>query len=106
MAIIRFTTPTIFFTFNQIDITDITVAYLTIEQNGRVVIEKDITTATIVNTETDKYISWKLAQTDTSKLSAGSKSKIYCDWKTTDGTRGRSYEVVEQIDDTGKQEVI
>ena len=106
MAIIRFTTPTIYFTFAEVDITDINTAFLTIEQGGKTVIERDISTATITNTESEKSISWKLAQAETCKLSRGLKATIYCDWKLSDGTRGRSYEMVENVDDTGKQEVI
>lgn len=102
MAIIRGTTPTIKFTFSQVQATNITVAYLVIKQVGRPIIERDISTAT---RESDK-LSWTLEQAETLKLSKGTKADVYCDWKLQDGTRGRSNVVSEAVEDSGKVEVI
>lgn len=102
MAIIRGTTPTIIFTFSQIRISDITVAYLVIKQSNKPLIEKDISEALIDETS----ISWKLTQEETLGLSANRESVIYCDWKLTDGTRGRSTVRTENTENSGKNEVI
>ena len=101
MSIIRGTTPTIKFTFDQINTSDIVTAYLVIKQRGKSVIERDLPTATI---ETE-FISWKLEQAETLKLSK-SDAEIICDWKLNDGTRGRSNAVTENVVDSGKLEVI
>ena len=106
MAIIRYTTPTVRFMFSEIDIDDISVAYLTIKQNNNTVIEKDINSAVITNTETEQSVAWKLTQDDTLKLAKNVNALIYCDWKLTDGTRGRSHVRAEGVEDTGMQEVI
>ena len=106
MAIIRYTTPTVRFTFSEIDITDVTLAYLVIKQNGKSVVERDITSATVTNTQSDKSIMWTLTQQETAKLSKGNDARIYCDWKLAGGTRGRSHVKSETVEDSGKSEVI
>ena len=112
MPIIRYTTPTLKFTFSDIDVTNITSAYLVIKQSGRAIIERDLTTANVVHsvlsrdgTETENYLSWLLTQTETSKLGK-TNCTIYCDWKLQDGTRGRSHLLSTAVEDSGKQEVI
>lgn len=102
MAIIRGTTPTVTFTFSDVDITDIAVAFLVIKQNDRKMIEKDISTATAGQ----HSLAWTLSQTETLMLSRGTDAKIFCDWRTVNGTRGRSVLKVEKVEDTGKNEVI
>ena len=113
MAIIRYTTPTIRFDFREIDVNDIVVAFLVVQQGGRTVIERDLTTATIVHTAVrdgttgDNYISWTLTQEETKSLAKGSTdARVYCDWKLASGVRGRSKIGNEKVEDTGKQEVI
>lgn len=106
MAIIRYTTPTARFTFREIDISDIVSAYLTIKQYDKPVIERDINSAVITNTESEQSIAWKLTQSETLGLDKRTNVSIYCDWKLSDGTRGRSYVKTEDVEDTGKQEVI
>ena len=110
MPIIRYTTPTIRFEFSDINVTDISVAYLTFRQGNQVVIERDLSTAEVVHTEdgqtvTANYISWTLEQTETKNLSKMT-AIIYCDWKLSDGTRGRSHKLSTPVEDTGKQEII
>ena len=105
MAIIRYTTPTIKFTFSEIDITDITVAFLVIKQNDKTAIERDISSAVVTNTQAESSLAWTLTQEETKKLSKANVS-IYCDWKLRDGTRGRSHVKTDSVEDTGKQEVI
>ena len=112
MPIIRYTTPTIQFKFSTVSVTDITVAYLVIKQGGRAVIERDLTTATIVHTTngqnvvTENYLQWKLTQEETKKLSKNLDATIYCDWKLSDGTRGLSHVKQDTVDDCGKEEVL
>lgn len=59
--IVRGTTPTIRFNFTNIDSSDIYVAYMTIAQNNSVVLEKDISQATLG----DGFIEFSLTQEDT-----------------------------------------
>lgn len=101
MPIIRYTTPTIKFTFSDIDVNDITTAYLIVKQNGRNVIEHNLESATIQSGQ----ISWTLTQAESGKLSK-TNATIYCDWKLRDGTRGRSNVKTEAVEDSGKSEVI
>lgn len=102
MPIIRGTTPTIKFTFSQIETANIIVAYLVIKQGDRTVIERDLQTATI---DSDN-LSWTLTQAETFKLSRNLKANVFCDWKLQDGTRGRSNVRTDSVEDSGKQEVI
>lgn len=105
MAIIRYTTPTIKFTFSAVSVTDITVAYLVIKQNGSTVIERGINTAVITDTADESSLAWTLTQAESGSL-AKSTTMIYCDWKLSDGTRGRSNVKTETVEDCGKQSVI
>ncbi len=107
MSIIRYTTPTIRFEFSEIEVADIAVAFLIIKQGGKVVIERDISSAAITDTQDEQSLSWKLTQQETKSLSDCLMSAvIFCDWKLTDGTRGRSKICMVNVEDTGKQEVI
>lgn len=92
------TTPTITFTFDEIDVSEITVAYLVIKSRGKTVIEKDLTEAAVE----DKAISWTLAQADTLLLKPSATCTVCCDWKTTDGTRGRSAVEEYKVEASGK----
>lgn len=69
--ITRGTTPTIEFTFKNISPKDMKVAYLTIDQNGRTKIEKNIDDAIVG----DNSIDWNLTQEETLKI----KENIKCD---------------------------
>lgn len=102
MAIIRGTTPTIIFTFSEINISDIVKAYIIIKQMGQIVIERDISTAD----QNADSLSWKLTQAETLSLAPMRQSEIYCDWVLNSGTRGRSKLHLENTENSGKNEVI
>ena len=100
--IIRYTTPTVIFSYSDITVSSITKAYLTIKQRNNEIITKDITTATVGSSS----LSWTLSQAETALLTAGVPAQICCDWLLNDGTRGRSDIKTEQVENTGKAEVI
>lgn len=115
MEIIRGTTPLIQFTFSTVEIANITDAYLVISQRNSTIIEKDLSDATVttetvmvdnVPTTVDKSLDFKLAQADTLKLQKNITGECVLDWKTSDGTRGRSVKMTFSVDDSGKDEVI
>lgn len=83
--IIRGTTPTIQFTFNYVDVDNISTAVLTIKQSCVEKVEKDITAATAG----EKTLSWTLTQEESLSLATGA-CKIQCNWLLADGTRGAS----------------
>lgn len=108
-VIVRYSTPTIKITFNTIDPTTIIEAYLVLKRAGAPVLTKDLTTATVhQGTEQDPgdWISWTLTQQETGALAVNSTVTVYCDWKLTDETRGRSHTKDFRIAETGKDEVI
>lgn len=99
--IIRGTTPTIKFTYSEISVSDISIAILTLSQSGTIVIEKNLSEATVGS----DYISWKLSQAETLSLSKKDVTVI-CDWVLANGTRGRSNVLVANIGEPGKNEVL
>lgn len=102
-TIIRGTTPTIEFTFSTVKPADISVAYMIIKCDGRTILEKD---KSEVSGTTSRTLQWKLTQEESLKLRVGSTVSIYCDWKTADGTRGRSKVGTYLIEESGKCGVI
>ena len=98
-AIIRGTTPTLKYTFNDVQVTNITTAYLTIKIDNEPThnIEKDLSTATVEA----KAISWKLTQTET--LSFGNNINVMLNWKMSDGTRGASEKTSILVSDNYKE---
>lgn len=102
MAIIKGTTPTIIFTFSEVDVAHITTAFLVIKQNDTVIIDKPITDAVIG----EDSIEWKLTQLETLSLSENRMAEVCCDWKLADGTRGRSNKIEERVEKAGKNGVI
>ena len=83
------TTPTITYKFKVVDVSEITVAILTIKERGTTLIEKDLSDATVG----EDTLSWTLTQEET--LSIGAKpASIMLNWLTADGTRGASKEEV------------
>ena len=77
------TTPTITYTFKTVSPSDFRVADLTVKVAGQILIERNIDTATIKDTE----IEWTLTQEET--LLIGTRSgKIMLNWVTNSGTRG------------------
>lgn len=86
--IIRGTTPTITYTFKTVNVQNITVAILTIKYNGSVVIQKDLSNATVATSS----LSWLLSQEETLSFDANQKAKMMINYKLADGTRGASNE--------------
>lgn len=99
--LIKGTTPTFQFTFDVIDPSDITSAYLTVKQGGAIVLEKDISSAVVG----DGTISWQLTQYDTLHFSLG-KITVMLNWLTENGIRGATPEKVILVEDNHKDEVI
>lgn len=87
MEIIRGTTPTLIFTFSEIEATDINQCYMMIKQRGQTIVEKTFADSVILE---DGGLSFTLAQADTLSLCANESAKVMLDWKTTGGVRGRS----------------
>lgn len=104
MAVIRYTTPTFIFEFQTIQVADITDAYFVVKQWDNVVIEKDLTSATVDTTH--NKLTWTLTQTEAGLLSTGKRYAAMCDWLTDSGTRGRSKVQEGSIENSGKSEVI
>lgn len=104
MVLIRGTTPTFEITFNTVDVNDITVAYLVFKSGTVTVLEKDLTTATVG----ENSLAWTLSQGESFIVGKGLARHIdvVCDWKLSDGTRGRSKVVPCVIELPGKNEVI
>ena len=106
MALIRYTTPVIAFNFDDVNVTEITSAYLTVKQLGQVIIERDLTTAEVAHTDSINALAWLLTQTETGKLSKALNVQICCDWLLSNGLRGRSNILSLSVEDSGKNEVI
>lgn len=102
MSIIKGTTPTIQFTFSQINVENIISAFLIIKQANRTIVEKPISEAEIG----ENWIQWTLSQDESLKLKDDKRADICCDWKLADGTRGRSKMAHESVEETGKNEII
>lgn len=104
MEIIQGTTPTFIFTFTDISASDISVAYFHIAQSGSVVIEKELTDATV---DTDENtMSFTLTQAESLSLSTKIKAKVSLDWKLASGIRGRSAVYEASVLVATKDEVI
>jgi hypothetical protein len=101
-TLVRGTTPSIQFHFKTVDTSAISIAYLVIRCCGRVVVEKDLSEATV----SEQTITWKLTQDETLKLRVGDVAVVCCDWKLTDGTRGRSKVAEYMVEPAGKSKVI
>ena len=85
------TTPTITYKFKVADVSEITVAILTIKERGVNIIELNLSDATVG----EDSLSWTLTQEET--LQIGVKTcTMMLNWKTEDGTRGTSEEVYIQ----------
>lgn len=83
MQLVRGTTPTIRYTFNTVDTSNLTVAKLRLEQ-GNILIEKDLTDGSVG----EGYIEWTLSQEETLSFCEKKNCLIKLDWKLQDGTRG------------------
>lgn len=102
MTITKGTTPTIEYTFSEIDTADITAAILTIKQGGLTIIEKDLSSATVEQ----GAISWKLSQEESLSLRRNAYATVYLDYLLSDGTRVAGETETVMIAPTGKEEVI
>lgn len=80
--LIRGTTPSLKFTYSDIDIGSINVAYLTIRQLGSNIIEKELSEATVGS----DYLLWKLTQEETLLIRANTKLEVQCRLKLNDDT--------------------
>lgn len=85
------TTPTITYKFKVVDVSEITVAILTIKERGTILIELTKSDATVG----EDSLSWTLTQEETLLLGAKTATMML-NWKTQDGTRGASEEVFVQ----------
>ena len=78
----RGTTPTIRFTFTQVAVANMAVAYLTMKQKGGgITIEKDLTDAVAG----ENYLEWPLTQEETLQIDEKSMLRIQCRYRLTDG---------------------
>lgn len=103
MTIISATTPTISFKFKTVNPADIAAAYLVVKLCDTPVIERDISSAVIG----EDTISWVLTQEETLLLTPKNAiCTVVCDWKTSNGTRGRSKVGEYTIEESGKLCVI
>ena len=100
-AIIRGTTPTIKYTFNTVDVSDIRAAYLNIKKGSVDVLEKDISTAL----SGDNYLSWTFTQEETLAPPLGEIS-ARVNWRKADGTRGASKKIVITVEQNSQEVVI
>ena len=95
------TTPTITYKFKVVDVSEITVAILTIKERGVNIIELNLSDATIG----EDSLSWTLTQEETLQLGAKTATMML-NWKTEDGTRGASEQVFVTGGDNHIREVI
>ena len=82
----RGTTPTICFTYTDVDTSRITAAYMTMRQRGQVVAEKELYDAKIA----EGRLLWTLTQEETLLLRPGYDVEIQCRYRLDDGTAGAS----------------
>ena len=99
IEIIKGTTPTIKYTYANISPSTFTVALLTVKRNNNVMIERDLTTATIEG----QTISWTLTQAET--LSVDGKAEIMCNYISA-GIRGASKRTAVEFTTNHKEKVL
>ena len=102
MELIRGTTPTITYSFDDIHAADITVAVFCIKQLDKTIVEKNLADGLVSN---DKLM-FTLSQQDTLSLNSKLMAKVVLDWKLNTGIRGRSNIVEAKITDPGKDSVL
>ena len=103
-TIVRGTTPTIIFRYSDVNVSEITTAFLTIKQSTETVISRDISTST-ADVEANT-LEWTLTQEETLNLNVGSSTFIVCDWVLGSGTRGRSQVCRCEVEPSGKNTII
>lgn len=102
MEIIRGTTPTVIIQFAQVDVSDLTKAYLVIRQGNSDKITKTLEEAIVRGNS----LYWTLSQEETLGLLSGERGQIMCDWVTDGGVRGRSESATFNTGNPGKEEVL
>lgn len=103
VTVVRGTTPTFKYTFKKVDTEELTVAYITFKTCGRVILEKDMSTATVE----EGAISWTLSQEETLSFPCCDDGfVVQLNWRTLDGTRGVSKEVPVRVKVNVKEVVI
>lgn len=100
--IIRGTTPTIIYNFATVDVSEISVAYLSFKTNGSVIVRKDLSAATVGQ----KSLTWELSQAETLSFGANQHARMMINYKLADGTRGASAETEVVFRDNHITEVI
>lgn len=81
------TTPTITYNFKIVSPSDFSIAILTIKCNGQLILEKNLTDASVG----EDTLSWTLTQEET--LALGTRfCKMMLNWVTHSGKRGASKE--------------
>ena len=97
-SIIRGTTPTLKYKFNDVKVSDIATAYLSIQTgNPETDIEKSLVEADVGQ----DYISWTLTQQEC--LSFGDSISMMINWKLSNGTRGASDKTTIIVADNYKE---
>ena len=100
--IISGTTPTLKFTFKDVEPSDIDRAVLTIKGSDReTILTKNLSEGLVGG----NYISWTLTQTESLSLGSGT-IKVMCNWVTRYGIRGASKEVSIRMAPNHIEEVI
>lgn len=91
----RGTTPTIGYGFSKVSVADIVECYLTVMQNGKLLFEKDLSSASVdIDEET---ISWQLTQEETLAFDEKAKISMQIRYKLTGGEAYASKVVEESV---------
>ena len=97
--IVRGTTPSIRYTFTEINTADIAVAYLTIEQQKKLICEKNLEAAEVG----DGYIEWTLTQAETLSINEKQNIQIQIRYRLDDGHAyastiydGKPYDILKE----------
>ena len=101
-VIITGTTPSIRWVLEEINTSEIVVAYMTIKQNGQIVIEKDLSDAIVG----ENLLLWTLTQEETLRLATKQYAYIMCNWRRGENIRGASPTLKVMILENQKPEVI
>lgn len=100
MNVIKGTTPTIEYTFNTVQVSNIVVAILTFKKGDCVVVTKHLEDATAG----EKTLSWTLTQEESLSLEGDARAML--NWRLADGTRGATPETLLTFTKNHVNEVI
>ncbi len=98
----RGTTTTIQYNFKVVDPARIVTAYLTLKQDSVLVIEKDLSEATVG----ENFMYWTLSQEETLSLDEKMQVEYECRYKLDDGSAFKTKKVSEQVGPILKEGVI